>query len=190
MPRCGVAVASILFLTELFSLGQHPDRQKLKLRVIPSKDGYFLNERAFVNVELTNVSSETLCFPSPDLECHTTATGSLITTGESMDIGEGTSFICSMCGGGKSGDALEREIRDEWIKLAPNRVYVTEVAQAWVRLDRAGQWKLIANYQPPEGAFSDVAKHKRELRSAAKKVGCTLPEAATSDAEYITVNER
>jgi hypothetical protein len=57
-------------------------------------------------------------------------------------------------GGGASGMDLESEIKNRWIKLPPNAVYTTKVAEAKSSLNQPGDWRLRASYHPPVGAFS------------------------------------
>jgi hypothetical protein len=112
-------VIPFVLFSSLVVVGQQSPIPTVQLRVVPSKEGYFLHEKPLANVEIANISAETLCFPDPDLECEVTSLGSLITTGEPEDKHETELFICDMCGGGDSGEALERAIRDKWISWLP-----------------------------------------------------------------------
>src|SRR5579871_2631275 len=168
------------------TLAQKTEAPQLKLRLVTEKDIYALNERVMVKSELTNLTSKTLCFPVPDQDCETTAIGSIITTADPVKAGEVDRFICHADGGGPSEAQLESEIKNRWIKLAPNAVYTTKFAEAKARLNQLGDWRVRASYHPPVGAFS--RDYVTVLQSAAERMGCQLPNsAAVAEPRTITV---
>jgi hypothetical protein len=154
---------------------QQPAQPQLKLRIVADKDIYTLNERVIVKAEFTNLTSKTLCFPVPNQDCESTRTGSVVTTGESVNPG-GEQFICHLDGGGAAGTELESEIKNRWVKLPPNAVYVTNAAEAKATLSEVGDWRLSASYHPPEPAFN--SDYKKVLQSAAENAGCSLPDSS------------
>lgn len=159
---------------------QQTSRPELKLRIVVEKDTYTLNERVTVKSEFTNLTSKTICFPVPDQDCKTTATGSVLTTGEPAGARDYDLFLCHAHGGGPTRAELGSEIRNRWIKLPPNAVYVTKPAQAIASLNQTGEWKLKASYDPPVGAYS--RDYEKMLQSAAEDEGCSLPRSMV-DAE-------
>ena len=161
---------------------------ELKLRIMLGKETYTLHEKVFTKAEFTNLSDKTLCFPEPVQDCVDSVPGYLITKGEAPanTPGEHEQFICVRDGRAWPGEKLPSEIEQRWIKLAPNKVYVTKSAEANVIFDVPGQWRLETTYHPPEGPFHP-AEFRRHIESAARMVGCTIPETAVS-AEPITVN--
>jgi hypothetical protein len=150
----------------------HPE---LALKIVVDKDSYTLKEEPIVKAELKNLTSKTLCFPEPDLECSTAEIGWVVISGNAVKTGEGEKFICHADGRGAVGAELDSDVKDRWIKLSPNAVYLTHATKAKARLSEAGDWRLTASYHPPEGSFSE--KYQKVLRSAAKKAGCELPES-------------
>lgn len=166
-------------------LAQQSSRPQLKLRIVVDKEIYALHERVMVKSELTNLTSKTLCFPMPDQDCETTAIGSIVTTGEPVNAGEVDLFICHTDGGGPSGIGLESEIKNQWIKLPPNAVYTTKVAEAKANLNQVGDWRLRATYHPPVGSFG--RDYVKTLQSAGESIGCKLPESKAV-AEPMTIS--
>ena len=166
---------TIAFLSSFGAVtsGQRAMRPELKLRITSDKETYSLKEKVIVRAELTNLTSQTLCFPVPDQKCTTTGTGWITVTGKPVNGGDDDLFICHVDSGGKGGDELDSDIRNRWIKLAPNAIYTGDPTKAGVTLDVPGDWKLAASYHPPEGSFDP--KYRETLQSAAKKAGCTLP---------------
>jgi hypothetical protein len=152
---------------------QQTAKPELKLRISSDKENYSLKEKVLVKPELINLTTQTLCFPVPDQECSTTGTGWVTITGKPVDGDEGEVFICHVDSRSASGDELDSNIRNRWIKLAPNAIYTGNPTEAGVTLSVAGDWKLTAHYHPPEGSFDP--KYRDTLQSAAKKAGCTLP---------------
>jgi hypothetical protein len=168
-------------------LAQQSSRPQLKLRIVVDKEVYALHERVMVKSELTNLTSKTLCFPVPDQDCETTRTGWVVTEGEPVKAGnERDLFICHTDGSSASGVELEQEIKNRWIKLPPNGVYVTKSAEAKASLKQVGDWRLRASYHPPVGAFSrDYAK---VLQSAVGSIGCKVPDStALAEPRIITI---
>jgi hypothetical protein len=152
--------------------GQQTAKPELNLRITCNKENYSLKEKVLVTPELVNLTSETLCFPAPDQKCSTTGTGWVKITGKPVNDG-GELFICHVDSLAASGDELDSNIRNRWIKLAPNAIYTGNPTEAGVTLSVVGDWKLTAHYHPPEGSFD--SKYRDTLQSAAKKAGCTLP---------------
>jgi hypothetical protein len=170
------AIASMSFLVVCMS-AQQSSRPQLKLRIVVDKEIYALNERVVVKSELTNLTSKTLCFPVPDQDCETTRTGWVVTAGEPVNArDERDLFICHVDGGRASGVELEQEIKNSWIKLPPNGVYLTKSAEAKASLNQVGDWRLRAFYHPPVGAFSRA--YVKVLQSAAENIGCKLPDSS------------
>jgi len=168
------------------TLAQQTERPQLKLRIVTGKDIYTLNERVMLKSELTNLTSKTLCFPVPDQDCETTGIGSIITTGEPVSAEEIDRFICHADGGGASGVELESEITNRWIKLPPNAVYTTKIAEAKASLNQVGDWRLKASYHPPVGAFN--RDYVKTLQAATERVGCKLPDSmAVAEPKLISV---
>jgi hypothetical protein len=167
------------------TFAQQPAHPQLKLRIVVDKDNYALNERVLVEAELTNLTSTTLCFPVPNQDCESSRTGSVVTTGESVKAG-GEQFLCHLDGGGAAGAELEAEIKNRWIKLPPNAVYVTKAAEAKATLSEVGDWRLYASYHPPEPAFN--RDYKKVLQSTAENAGCNLPgSSAVAQPKIINV---
>jgi hypothetical protein len=164
---------ALVFFLGVCTFAQQPEQPQLKVRIVADKEIYTLNERVMVKVEFTNLTSKTLCFPVPNQDCGSTRTGSVVTTGESVN-GGGEQFICHLDGGGAAGAELESEIKDRWIKLPPNAVYVTKGAEAQATLSEVGDWRLTASYPPPEPAFD--GDYKKVLQSSAENAGCNLPD--------------
>jgi hypothetical protein len=151
---------------------------QLTLKIVVDKDSYVLKEKVIVKAELTNLTSETLCFPVPNQQCSTPQTGWVVTTGEAVSTGERERFICHVDGRGTMEDELDSDINKRWIKLPPNAVYVTNATEAQVTLSEVGHWRLSSSYHPPEGSFS--AKYKTILQNAAQRAGCRLPESVVA----------
>jgi hypothetical protein len=172
--RTRTLLALPLFLG-VCTFAQQPTPPQLKLRIVVDKDIYTLNEQVMVKAEFTNLTSKTLCFPVPDQDCRSTSTGSVVTMGESVKAG-GEQFICHLDGGGTAGTELEYEIRNRWIRLSPNAVYVTKAAKAKATLSEVGDWRLSASYYPPEPSFN--REYKKVLQSAAQNAGCALPASS------------
>lgn len=180
------AAIALMFYLGAYALAQETRSPQLKLRILVDKDVYALNEHVLVRSELTNLTQKTLCFPVPDQKCQAPEIGSLLTMGEPPNVGDYGWFFCHVDGGGKNGSELELEVKNRWIKLPPNAVYVTRSAEALATLDEAGDWELIAFYDPPQGSFDrDYAK---TLQSAAKDEGCMLPtRKVLAEPKIITV---
>ena len=168
------------------ALAQQTARPQLKLRIANDKESYALKETLVIKAELTNLTSRTLCFPVPDQECSVPVTGWLKITGESVTVGDSTRFICHVDGRGAVGDELDSNIRDRWIKVAPNAIYVFS-ARKPVVLNDTGDWELTASYHPPEGSFG--AEYGKILQSAAKRAGCQVPRSrVTAEPKIVHVH--
>src|SRR4051812_7123596 len=107
------------------ALGQRA-APELKLRLITAKDNFFLNESVVVRAELTNATKQTLCFPPPDQDCSTPQVGWVVVEGYEASTGGGEQFICHVDGRGVVGEELDSAVKDRWIKLSPDGVYLTE----------------------------------------------------------------
>src|SRR5215469_7445676 len=175
--KARLASACIFFLS-VSMLAQQNARPQMKVRIVADKDVYTVNERVMVKSELTNLTSKTLCFPVPDQDCEITGTGWIVTIGVPASYADYGVFTCHADGGGPSRVELESEIKNRWIKLPPNAVYLTKAAEAKASLDQAGDWRLMASYHPPVGAFSP--DYVKVLRSAAENVGCKLPDSTAA----------
>lgn len=162
----------------------------LVLRIIPARQEYTLNEKILAKYEFFNRSDRTLCLPPPDLKCSNSASGS-IRTGlrPSAGIGEQREvFICGFCGGDwGAGAKLPSKIRKHWIKIAPNKSYVTEYTEIEPGLDNLGEWQLEAIYEPPQAAFGDPLRFKEYLREGAERAGCVVPEKVRSEEVVVNV---
>ncbi len=167
------AILALASLVGISVFAQQTPKAQMKLRILIEKNIYALNERVIVKSEFTNLTSKTLCFPVPDQECERTATGWVITKGKPIGAGDYDLFICHSDGGGPTRAEVESDIKQKWIKLPPNTVYVTRPAQADAALSQPGEWKLKASYNPPVGAFSD--DYEKMLQSATEGEGCILP---------------
>src|SRR5262249_54575770 len=134
---------------------QQAAKPQLRLRLLVDKETYSLKEKVIARAELTNLTSNSLCFPVPDLECDTTGTGAVVVFGEPVnENGEIDKFICHADSTGLTEAELDRQIREQWIKLAPNGVHVTSPTEAKLILNHLGNWTLRAAYHPPRGSFS------------------------------------
>jgi len=181
---CVFGPAMTLICQEIADQSTNKDaRPVLALRIILTKDTYALNEKVVAKYEFANQSDRTLCLPPPDLKCSNTRSGSVLTTarsparaGQDRDI-----FICDYCGGDWGpGAKLLSQIEKHWIKIAPNKSYVTETAEIDPRLDMLGEWQLEARYFPPQAAFGDPARFRKYLKDGANRAGCVIPEPAQS----------
>jgi hypothetical protein len=178
---------SLLCLSQTATKFLQPKAPELKLRILPNKEAYVLNEKVFTRTEFTNLTDKTLCFPEPAQGQQVPASGYLITEGEAPDAQERDRFIEVFDGIGIwQREKLLSEIEKNWIKVSPNAVYVTKLADAKLELQARGQWRLRTTYRPPEGSFHP-AEFKQYLQSTAQTVGCTVPEISAS-ADPVTVN--
>jgi len=164
-----------------------PSPPELRVKVISSKETYFLREDVFSKAEFLNLTDKTLCFPEPAQDCEITGTGSVITSGEALVAEERETFVCHADSRGRPREELLTEMEQHWIKLAPNAAYTTKLAKAQVRLSVVGPWRLKAIYHPPECSFSTAAECASYLQSAAQRVGCVVPEVVVTAAP-VTVN--
>jgi hypothetical protein len=116
--------------------------------------------------------------------------GWIVTTGEPINpanADERDRFICHADGGGETGEKLDSQIKEHWIKLPPGGVYVTFATEAKATLNEVGDWKMTASYHPPVGAFNP--KYATILQKAARKAGCELPSAVQAEPEIVTVHK-
>jgi hypothetical protein len=176
----------LLTVCGIYTVAQQPAKRQLSLRIITDKDSYALKENIVVKAELTNLTSKTLCFPVPDPECSTPQTEWVNIDAEPLSSTEREQFICHVDGRGAVGNELDSNIRDRWIKLAPNVIYLLHPTAKKLTLNEAGDWRLTASYHPPEGSFN--AQYKSVLRTSAQNAGCQLPESvAVAEPKIINV---
>jgi hypothetical protein len=157
-----------------------PEKTELTLKIILDKGTYALHDKVFAKTAFTNVSQETLCFPEPAQEEIVATRGVLTMILTRPDSSEEGQFL-------KTFDArwtwprekLLPEIKEHWIWLTPNAVYVTKSVQLQTTLSEPGDWRLKTTYRPPEGAFGPT-EYKEYLSSAALSAGCTLPQSDVS----------
>lgn len=160
---------------------------ELKLRIIPSKETFAVDEKVFTKLEFTNLSDKTLCFPQPARVCTNDFPGSAVTTGHQGN--ENPDQILDHYDGQSLGTRkhLLSEIQKHWIKLPPKGVYLTDSAEAQVTLSLVGQWKLESTYVYPQTAFGG-ARARKFLSSTAERAGCTIPTTeATAEPVSISV---
>jgi hypothetical protein len=158
-----------------------PSPPELRVKVISSKETYFLREDVFTKTEFLNLTDKTLCFPEPAQDVQVDGSGYLTVTAghvnaETRQFEEEEFFIDHYSGGLTfPREKLVSEIEQSWVKLPPNQVYVLKSTRQRVNLSTSGQWQLRAAYHPPACSFN-VAECTRYLRSAAESIGCTVPE--------------
>jgi hypothetical protein len=167
-----VGVCSVMCLSAPPS-NSRPIPPELKLRTTLSKQTFTLDEQIAPEVEFTNLTNETLCFPPPDQTCEGTANGSLITRNEPTE-GQKEVFFCHVDGPSvRSRENLLQEIEQRWTKLGPNTVFVIK-GQAQTKVLAVGEWRVWSTYSPPVGAF-DPPGFKNYMDSATNSFGCTIP---------------
>ena len=167
---------------------RHSRVGEFKLRIIPDKETYSLTDKLSTTKEFTNLTRETLCFPEPAEEVEEPAQGYLITKTIGPDgAAEDEQFIEHYSGGGTwPQDKLVKEIREQWIWLAPNAIYLTVPRVNIAKLETPGQRRLEATYRPPEGSYRPV-EFRDYLETAARIAGCTVPHKVVS-AKQVVVN--
>lgn len=150
----------------------------LKVTVIPNKNIFVLHETVNTRVEFKNLGTKTYCFPKPSLDCTNDFPGSAVITGRPVaNHGDSEQFICHFdTGRPPRVSNPESEIKQNWVVLAPNGVYLSDAAKAKVDLNVLGEWRLETTYSQPQGAFNPAAVNKY-LKSLARSAGCTLPPA-------------
>jgi len=168
----------------------HDSSQKtsdLKVTAIPEKQIFVLHESVYTRVEFRNLGPKTYCFPKPSRDCTNDFPGSAVTTGRPFaNNGDFEQFICHYDSGGPPrASNLESEIKQHWVMLAPNDVYLSDRAEAKVDLNLLGEWRLETTYSQPQGAFNPAAV-KKYLTSKAESAGCILPPA-TIKSEPVTI---
>jgi hypothetical protein len=157
----------------------------LRLKFVPNKETYAMNERVFIKAVITNLSDQTLCFPKPDREATNPIQGYLYTeVTPPAHATEIEQFINHIDARPIPRDKLLAEIEQRWIKVLPNARYTTESTQFATKFSVPGQWQLESTYFPPESGFG--RGYREHLKTAASSVGCTLPDADVS-AEPITI---
>jgi hypothetical protein len=154
------------------------DISDLKVTVIPDKNILVLHESVYTRVEFRNLGPKTYCFPKPSRDCTNDFPGSAVTTGRPVaNNGDFEQFICHYDSGGPPrASNLEQEIKQHWVMLKPNDVYLSDRAEAKVDLNLLGEWRLETTYSQPQGAFNPDAV-KKYLSSKAQSAGCILPPA-------------
>lgn len=192
--KCGACRRSLLRMRRVLALllalascgvAQDATTPQLKLRIVVPKKVYSVDEKLTVTAELNNATSETLCFPAPELSCTTPQTGWLIVTRESPK-NESEHFICHADLRGAVGPELDENVRARWVKLAPNGTYATPPIDV-AKLFESGDWRISARYHPPEDSFAPE-EYRRMLKDAANRNGCVLPDKdAVGSPELISV---
>ena len=180
LPFC-LALFVVLALTSASGFPQtakdnrNPPSPDFKLRVILTRDTYAAADPVFIKVELTNVSGKNLCFHEPGLEAETPGFGYLETEVTGPYAGEREFFIDHEDVRTPSPrEKLVLAIKENWIKLKPEEVYVTKQARVYIGKN-PGHWRLVTSYYPPEAEFGGQAEFHNYLDSAAREVGCTVP---------------
>jgi len=155
---------------------RHSRVGELDLRIIPDKETYSLNDNLSTTKEFTNLTRKTLCFPKPAEEVEEPARGYLTTRLVGPDgAPEEEQFLEHYSGGGTwPQDNLVKEIREQWIWLAPNATYLTVPKVNVTKLATPGQRRVDATYQPPDGSYQPE-KFRDYLNTAARIAGCTVP---------------
>ena len=185
-----VALVVAFSICALSKTQLHDSSQKtsdLKLTVIPEKKIFTLHESVYTRVEFRNLGPKIYCFPKPSRDCTNDFPGSAVTTGRPVaNNGDFEQFICHYDRGGpRWASNPESEIKQHWVMLASNEVYLSDRAEAKVGLNLLGEWRLETTYSPPTGAFNPAAV-KKNLISMAKRAGCILPQAAI-ESEPVTI---
>jgi len=144
--------------------------------VIPDKNSFVPHETVYARVEFKNLGNKTYCFPKPSLDCTNNLPGSAVTTGRPVaNTGEYEQFICHFDSRIPRFSNPKLEIKQHWVVLAPNGVYLTKETKANVDLKVPGEWQLETTYLHPQGAFNHAAV-KKYLASLAETASCTLPQ--------------
>ena len=151
----------------------------LKVTVVPDKNSFVLHETVNTRVEFRNLGNKTYCFPKPSLDCTNDFPGSAVTTGWPVaNNSNSEQFICHFDSGGPPRVSDPKsELKQHWVVLAPNGVYLSERTKAKVDLNVLGEWRLETTYSQPQGAFNPAAV-KKYLTSLAESAACSLPPAA------------
>jgi hypothetical protein len=165
------------------------EQPELKIRIIPAKDTYVVNETVFVKTEFTNLSGKELCFPAPDQECINSVPGYLSYKVEGPNnAANGEQFLCQIDARiSRSRKEIVSEIKKHWLKLLPGGTYTTALGEVQFTLTSPGQWRLASAYHPPEAAFGSPVQFRKNIESAAESVGCTVP-SKTVESESTQVN--
>jgi hypothetical protein len=172
-------VLALLSGISLLCLGQASDKSKptkveLKLKVLPEKEIYHLNEPLLTRTEFTNRTDRTLCFPEPAQGFENPIQGSVRLVGYGPAGRDRDHFLEHFDGGFPSDDKLLEEIEQRWIKLGPNQIYLTSMTMALFQLDTPGDWRIYGAYDAPVASFNSKDSKER-LRAVAEKAGCTPP---------------
>jgi hypothetical protein len=187
-------VALIVLSCSIHGLSQGTSRKtaksgpELKIRIVPDKETYSLQEKVFTKTEFTNLTDKTLCFPVPAHAHEIVGRGSVEVHGESLNDGTERQRWLDHHDGGPTEprERLIKEIEEQWIKLAPNATYETESSVVTFNLDVSGGWRLRGSYHPPECSFNNL-KCNESFRATVKSTGCVVPEKFVT-AEPVTIN--
>jgi len=181
MNKMGLAV---LLLTCCCSGAQETKAPQLKVRVLLDKTVYVKNENVMVRVDLTNISSTTLCFPKPIRECALSTNGSVVTTGEPAVQSRRLEIWSCLGPVHYPSTSPREEIKSTWVILPPGASYDAGVAEALVELRKTGRWRLVTSYDLP----TITAEETKSLQTAAQGLGCALPDNYVEAApNFITV---
>ena len=158
---------------------------EFQLRIVPERETYSVGEGVFAKVVFTNVSGKTLCMPPPALESEVVGTG-FVTIQASELTGKENEYevwIDHYDGGPTWPRAkLLLDIKQSWIKLAPNEVWVSRRTEINLAKDVPGRWRLATTYHPPTSSFGSPAKIRRYFDTTAQMAGCTVPRLDVSAA--------
>lgn len=182
-------IAVILSTCVLLGAGPQNSLQEsdLTVRIVLDKTTFALHEKVSVRIEFKNSGRKTYCFPKPTRDWTNDYPGSAVVIGQpATEPGDFESYICHFDSGGPRVTDLVSDIKQNWIKIAPNATYVTDGAEAIVDLDRQGEWQLETEYWEPQGAFHP-AEIMKELKLASERAGCTVPMAPISS-EPVTIH--
>jgi hypothetical protein len=159
----------------------------LVLKILPEKTEYSAGEKVWSRVSFAKQSDQRVCFPPPQLDCTNTRSGSvLLKAVPPAGAPDSDNFICHIDGQGWGRELLP-EIRGKWIQVPPGAAYATDLAEAQANVEKPGVWRLVAYYRPPVAHFSDRARYRRYLQTAAAEAGCAIPDALASAPIEITV---
>jgi hypothetical protein len=172
-------LTGFVFCIPLLSFSQtsvktKPPQPELKLRLLPEKETYGLNEPLLTRIELTNLTDGTLCFPEPAQGYENPIQGSVRLVGYGPNGRDRDHFLEHFAGVFPSDDKLLEEIEKRWIKLRPNQIYLTKRTVAPFQLDTPGEWRIYGGYDAPVASFNSKASKER-LRVLAEKAGCSPP---------------
>jgi hypothetical protein len=186
-------VALIVLSCQFHGLSQTTSRKtpksdpELKIRIVPNKETYSLQEKVFTKTEFTNLTDKTLCFPAPAQPQEIVGRGYVEVHGESSNDNTERQYWPDHYDGGPNWprEKLLKEIEEQWIKLAPNATYETKSSIVKLDLDVSGGWRLRGSYQPPQCSFNTLICNE-SFRATVKSTGCVVPEKFVT-AEPVTI---